>query len=399
MDTLLPSAAPAADEPVSATEARAGRLDSLDALRGLIVVLMAIDHASYFVARVHPGEFWGMPMPRYSNAAAFLTRFVTHLAAPGFFFLMGASLVFLAASRRKAGWTAMRTVRFVAVRGLVLLVLQQLWENPAWLLGSLGAPPRMGAVPPGAGGEVMLHFGVLYGLGAAMIVCALLLRAPTALLVALGAGSILLTQWLVPGPERAHVAVSPAAMLLAIPGHTGAWQVFYPLLPWLGVALLGMAFGRALQARPQALPRRAWMAGVACLAAFAVLRMAGTGDFHPVDQPGWIAFLNVTKYPPSLAFLLLTLGADLVLLSVLAVAPRVMRAPASPLMVFGQTALAFYLLHLYLFLLLGRLFPSGAPLAATYGSWLVALVILYPICRAYRGFKAAKPPESLWRLF
>src|ERR1051325_1284128 len=90
-------AAPAAERSV----VRPARLLALDGLRGLIMVAMALDHANFFVAREHPSpEFWNGSFPFYPNALAFLTRLVTHLAAPGFFFLMGAGMVLLAESRR-----------------------------------------------------------------------------------------------------------------------------------------------------------------------------------------------------------------------------------------------------------------------------------------------------------
>ncbi len=209
------------------------------------MVLMAVDHASYFVAKAHPGEFWGVSPPRYDSAAAFLTRFVTHLAAPGFFFLTGASVVFLAASRRRAGWSEGRIARHLVTRGFLLVVLQQFVENPAWLFGPGGA------AVPGGGGAVMLHFGVLFGLSAAMVVCAALLRAPAVVLGGLGSGAVLLTQVLTPGPDQAATPFSPLVRLLLIPGHTDARQVYYPLLPWSGIAALGMVFARAIQHDPE----------------------------------------------------------------------------------------------------------------------------------------------------
>lgn len=379
-----------------------GRLAALDLLRGLIIVLMAVDHASYFVARRHRGEFWGIALRGYESSIAFLTRFVTHLAAPGFFFLMGASIVFMAESRRRDGWTAGRITRFLATRGLLLILLQQLVENPAWVLGDLASTaPPFGPPPPGRGGPETLHFGVLYGLGAAMIVCGVLVAAPTMLLALLGAGAILLTHAVLPPADEARVLFSPAARLLAIPGRTGAWQVFYPLLPWFGVAALGMGFGRALRADAERVLRGAWMAGVACLTAFVAVRTLG-GTFlnvHPFAGGGWMDYLNVVKYPPSIAFLLLTLGTNLVLLSMLHAAAGRMAAPNAPLMVFGQSALAFYLLHLYVYLALGLPWPGGASWPVMYAMWAVGLVLLYPACRAWRAFKQRRPPHSVARLF
>ena len=95
------------------------RLLPLDALRGLIMILMAIDHANFFVARLHPtGEFWGVPLPQYNNIAEFLTRLVTHICAPGFFFLMGVGMVLFAHSRRSLGWSERKISQNLFLRAL-----------------------------------------------------------------------------------------------------------------------------------------------------------------------------------------------------------------------------------------------------------------------------------------
>src|SRR4051794_13009839 len=152
------------------------RLLPLDALRGLIMVLMSLDHAAYFVARVHTrGEFWDLPLPRYDDALPFLTRFVTHFSAPGFFFLLGAGMALFTPARRRLGWTEGAITRHLLLRAALLIALQLLVENRAWPLG----------LPPGFPNIFVLYFGVLYGLGAAMIVVALLARLGTAVLAAI----------------------------------------------------------------------------------------------------------------------------------------------------------------------------------------------------------------------
>ena len=88
------------------TESEGARLLPLDALKGIIMIMMAVDHANFFIARQHPtGEFWGGALPHYDSTFGFLTRFVTHPVAPGFFFMMGVGMVLFANSRRKRGWT------------------------------------------------------------------------------------------------------------------------------------------------------------------------------------------------------------------------------------------------------------------------------------------------------
>lgn len=150
------------------------RVSAFDRLRGLIIVLMALDHASYFIARVHQTETWASQPPYYADFVSFITRRITHLCAPGFFLLMGVGVALLAQARRAAGWTPARITRFLATRGVVLLVVQHVVENPAWLLGVLSMDSSAGAAIgglPGPGGEVMLSFGVLSALGVALIVC------------------------------------------------------------------------------------------------------------------------------------------------------------------------------------------------------------------------------------
>ena len=386
----------------SAAGGSSGRFVPIDAVRGLIMILMAIDHASFHVAKRHPGEFWGVALPEFPDAAWFLTRFVTHICAPGFFFLMGAGAVFLAASRRRAGWSDARVTRHLIVRGLLLIGLQQLLENPTWGIGYMAARVELdtyGVVLPGADGMPMLYFGVLFGLGVNLALAALLLRLPTVAVAATGVAAVLATQLLTPGAEHAATAHPLVARLLMIPGQSGPAMVLYPVVPWLGLTAAGVVFGRLLLADRRRAFRRAAAAGGACLGGFVLVRQAGGfGNFHPPADSGWIAFLNVTKYPPSLAFVLLTLGGTLLLLGLAEAMGRRRLEVPGPLRVFGGTPLFFYLAHLYVLLLLGQLFPRGGGLAALYVVWLVALLALYPLCRGYAAFRRSKPAESIWRM-
>ena len=116
------------------TEIR-GRVQALDRLRGLIVVLMALDHANYFVAQAHSsGEYWGGSFPVYPTVWAFLTRLVTHLTAPGFFFLMGVGMVLFSLKRDEEGWNKTEIRRHFLLRGALLILLQLLVVNRAWEL-------------------------------------------------------------------------------------------------------------------------------------------------------------------------------------------------------------------------------------------------------------------------
>jgi hypothetical protein len=107
----------------------------------------------------------------------------------------------------------------------------------------------------------------------------------------------------------------------------------------------------------------------------------------------------VTKYPPSLSFITLTLGIDLLLLSAFAGLSQQLMHWGRPLLVFGRTALFFYLLHLYVYLVWGLAFPNGSSTTLMYAMWLVGLLILYPLCLWYAAFRQKKPLESVWRFF
>jgi uncharacterized membrane protein len=390
------------DRQVSSSFAEKGsrqRLLWLDGLRGLIMVLMALDHASFFVARVHPGEFWGVPLPMYPDALHFLTRLVTHFCAPGFFFLMGISMILFTDARRQIGWTDRRITRFFALRGFILIVLQLLLENPAWGIGLLSGTSQTTA-PPGGGEEMaFLHFGVLYALGATMIFWSLFLRFSSALFASVSIIAVLATQVLIPAPENAGVLYSPWLRLLLIPGKTGICQVFYPFVPWLGLAGLGLVFGRMLRQNHRRAYVFALVSGTALLLLFVLFRaLASFSDFHSAGD-GWIGFFNLTKYPPSLAFILLTLGLDLVLLFLLSKVESQLRKWGQFLLVFGSTALFFYLAHLYLYALVGLAFQNGTSFPLMYLFWILGLAILYPVCLWYKRFKEGKPPESVWRFF
>ena len=376
-------------------EIRVARLTPLDTLRGVIMIVMALDHANFFIAHQHPRpETWTGPLPYYDSALAFFTRSVTHLAAPGFFFLMGAGMTLLADSRRRLGWTRDAIVRHLIVRGLILIALQFLVEDPVWPLASTGR-----LIPPWSGGSI--YFGVLYALGGGMIVGALLLRLDSKWLIGISAAAVLATQVLFPDLVRSFVPLSPALHLLLVPGDTRNISVLYPVIPWLSLMGFGLVFGRWLLEDRARAYRRALRIGIVFILAFIVLRAwNGFGNIRPAEGPNWIDFLNVVKYPPSLVFILLALGTDLILLAGFARASYFLERWGQPLQVFGSSPLLFYIAHLYLYGVIGRTAsPQGTSLAAMYPVWLLGLIILYPLCWAFGKFKRRQSPNSPWRFF
>lgn len=358
---------------------------------------MAVDHASYFIARVHPLEIWSTPPPYYADTVAFLTRWLTHLCAPGFFMLMGIGIVYFAESRVTAGWTAGRITRFLATRGFVLLLVQHFLENPAWLMGTLSIDPAVEATMPtmaGPGGELMLGFAVLSALGVAMIVGSVLWRVPEVLLAAVGVTALIASRYWTPGADAALAPQSMWTQLLFVPGHTGVLQNLYPWVPWLFPMTMGLVVARALRTDATSMTGLLFGRGVFLLGMFVIVRWLG-GDPHP-PSGGVIGWLTVTKYPPSIAFFALMLGINFLLLSALA------RWPArwlGPLEVFGRAPFFFYLAHIWMFSALSWFFPWGTSFGVMYLVWAAVVVALYPMCARYAQFKFAKPATSLWRLY
>lgn len=340
---------------------RQSRLAPLDALRGVLIALMAIDHASLLVRGVHSYEAWNQPSPVYPDWASFWTRFVTHLCAPGFFFLMGAGLALRGAGRRDR--------QRVVLRGILLILLEQLLVDPV-LYGRVR----------------WTEFGVLSALGAAMMAGAALVSWRPRTLVTAGATLILLCQ--LPPHLVSDPAVLPQwAHILFLPGGQREWFVLYPLLPWLGIVLLGMAFGAVASQDPHRAYRTAAMGGLGALVAFFLLRLQTLAV-------GCLTFLGMIKYPPELAFCLLTLGTDAIVIWLLS------RAPArwlGPLLVYGRTALVFYLLHWQVLAFLAPHFPPGR-LGPMYAAWALAMVVMYPLCHCWLLIKSSQPADSILRL-
>jgi uncharacterized membrane protein len=363
------------------------RLFALDALRGLIMILMALDHANHFIAQKHsPGEYWGGSFPVYDSPLAFLTRFVTHPVAPGFAFLMGAGMLLFANSRRERGWSEGAILRHFLIRGAFLIALQLLVVNRAWELSPGGFPK--------------VYIGVLVALGGGMILGSLLLRFRPMVLLLVSIGLFIGTELLHPDPSMwGTLNVQPANLLLIRPGGDANLWSNYPILPWLETVVFGILFGHWLVDDSQKAFKRALALGGAFLLGFVILRsLDGFGNIRPRVGDGWMDYLNVVKYPPAMTFTLLTMGLNLILLGLFARAGGWIQRVLLPLVVFGQVPLFFYLLHLFLYAGLGLwLTPRGTTIVAMYPYWLLGLLILFPLCRWYGGFKRRQPVNSILR--
>ncbi|HKU62339.1 MAG TPA: heparan-alpha-glucosaminide N-acetyltransferase domain-containing protein [Gemmatimonadales bacterium] len=389
----------------SGTPTERRRIDSIDALRGTVMVIMALDHVRDFV---HRGAMSGSPTDLATTTPfLFLTRWITHLCAPAF--MLAAGLGAWLWWRR--GRTRQELSWFLLTRGVWLIVLEVTIMRLAYNF-SLST-------------EYPLFLIVLWALGGCMIALAALvwLPLPTLALVSLAA---IAGHNLLDGVDPARFgATSGWWSILHRPGPVpiagGTAFVAYPLVPWIAVMALGFCLGPVYGwDRPRRI-RFLLRAGAAATVGFVVLRAINRyGDPTPwATQPSptftVLSFLNTTKYPPSLDFLLMTLGPALLALAWLERGGRL----AAPLVVLGRVPLFYFVLHFYaahaaaVALALGRyggdawrsafhpvpsmggpsdLFPAGFgwELWVVYAVWAVIVVGLYPLCRWFAGVKARR---------
>ena len=358
------------------------RLFPLDALRGLIIVFMALDHANYFIAQQHSfGEHWGGTFPAYHTALPFLTRLVTHFCAPGFFFLMGVGMLLFAEARKEQGWSNWKILSHFWVRGTILILLQFLIVNFIWKAGPDSFPET--------------YIGVLVALGGTMMLGSLFVQLNSSALLILTLSLLIGTEFLHPGPELWNsISHEKWRLIFLYSGGDGGFWSNYPILPWLELVSFGMWFGRWLLAGEKKAYQKGLWTGLALLVLFVIIRyMDGFGNIRPRAGDTWIDFLNVVKYPPSMAFTFLTTGVNLLILWGLSKAGTRFQTASRPLVTFGSAPLFVYVLHLALYMLVGRLFAfEGTSIPAMLPYWLIGLVILYPLALWYGRFKHAEHP-------
>ena len=207
------------------------RYRNIDILRGLIMVLMAKGHCYSTIYQTHFTESYDGDLPNYGSMAVFLTRWVGNICAPGFALLMGMSVaIFNSKSLNNIDNQSIRSI--IIKRGLVLIILQQLLNLPSLLFKTSNLDNMQ-----------VFRGGVLYALGAAMIILALLLNWNKQKLLFLGLFTIVMN-YLIANYSLAHPSNNTTIHLLFTPGINQWVSVNYPLLPWLGIAIIGMSLGR-----------------------------------------------------------------------------------------------------------------------------------------------------------
>jgi uncharacterized membrane protein len=313
-------------DPLYRTENGSSRLQSLDVMRGVVMVLMAIDHV-----RVYSGVPAGGP-----SAGVFFTRWVTHFCAPAFVFFAGTS-AFL--SRRKPRTDMSGSVeQYLVTRGLILVLLELTVIRIAWTFNLDFAN--------------YILAGVIWMIGWCLILLALMVRLPIGIVATIGAAIVAghnlvdaRLQQLIPAAQASNLFwlwrilyFGPTA------GGDGPFVVLYSLIPWIGVMALGYAFGAVMTLEPARRRRICARLGLAATAAFLALRAARLyGEPRPWNGASALGFLNTTKYPASLQFLLMTLGPTIALLPL---AESARGTLTNALAVFGRVPLFYYLLHI-----------------------------------------------------
>lgn len=383
------------------------RLKSIDTMRGLVMVLMALDHTRHVFSN---SEFNPTDLSE-TTAAYFLTRWITHLCAPTFVFLAGVG-AFLTTQRRQLNTGQLSA--YLASRGLWLIVLELTLVHFGWTL------------------RWDYHFvlaQVIWALGWSLLILALLVFLPRRAIATL-AICVILGHNALDGVQAGENGIG--AWLWMILHQPGKFEyapgyffiVAYPLIPWFAVMAAGYCLGPVFQKTPRRRKRAMIFLGLAALALFLLLRLCnGYGDPKPwTDQDSAMftvfSFLNCTKYPPSLLYLLMTLA--LMFLGLVAFESITVQQWGRPLLVFGHVPLFFYLIHLPIIHLAmlaityfrglpvewllegsGRsMMPKipgteyGYDLPAVYLIWLAVLVVLYPACATFAGIKQQYPHRT-----
>lgn len=383
------------------THIKSSRIESIDILRGLAMVIMALDHVrDYF----HYGSFFVNPTDLETTTPfLFLTRFITHNCAPAFIFLAGTSAFLYGSNKPKKELS-----KFLLTRGVWLIFLEIAVNNLIWTFDITYS---------------RLILQVIWAIGWSMVVLSFLIHLPRRALLATGliivAGHNLLDGIVKEGTDpgsilwyflhqRTPLRLGPDQLLV----------IGYPVLPWIGLMVLGYCFGALYRRDFDVKLRRKWLLGLGfgAIAMFYVIRgINAYGDPAPWAVQKNItytvlSFFNVTKYPPSLDYLLITIGPAMLFLYVI---EPVKNRATDFLLVFGRVPLFYYFLHVLVIhglavVLLAAtggnwqdmildgsqstrtdLLDYGYPLYVVYIIWIAVILFLYPFSKRYMRYKAA----------
>jgi uncharacterized membrane protein len=394
------------------TSSNKSRIDSIDVLRGLAMVLMALDHVRDFI---HVNAFIADPLDvSTTTTGQYMTRWVTHLCAPIFIFLAGVS-IYLQHQRKPNRELGI----FLLKRGLWFVIAEWTVVAVGWTF-----------LPP----FVLIPFMVIWAIGISMMILGGLILANLSVRAIAGIGLIIvLGHNLLDIPEQAPGFSAGFVWDLIHSGvfkpYTLPWGstilIAYPFLAWTGLMCLGYAFGWFFTGRFSMAKRRNILLGTGAglILLFILLR---SGNFYgdPLSwsvQDNWLrslgSFMNVTKYPPSLQYMAVTMGLAMLLLAIL---EGIKNRFTDWMGIFGRTAFFYYLIHIYLIHLLATIFyfaqgnglekafesvrqlpflfvipGQGYSLGVVYAVWIAVILALYPLCRWYDLYKS-RHREKWW---
>ena len=397
--TRASSSRPAETPLASTLPAKPPRLDSVDILRGIIMVIMALDHVrDYFsYLRFDPTDL------THTYPLLFATRWVTHFCAPVFVFLAGTG-AFLSASRGKP---IKELSRFLWTRGLMLVLFELTIVRFGWLFNfSID----------------LIFVQVIWAIGVSMICLAGFVHLSKKAIATIGIAMI--------AGHNALDGVSPEvfgpfAMVWRTLHISEPVQIapnifylpFYPLIPWIGVMAAGYVFGSILLYEPERRRKSLLRLGLGMTGAFVVLRALNVyGDLHQWTTQKdalltFFSFMNATKYPPSLDYLLITLGPAIAALAFL---DKGMGSLGKFFVVYGRVPMFYYVVHIYFIHALAVLaaltqgfdasslfkpmwgFPEtyGFGLGVVYLVWISVVLVLYPACRWFAELKRRR--KDVW---
>lgn len=382
-----------------------GRIQSIDVLRGIVMVIMALDHVRDFF---HETAFSKDPLdPATTDIPLYFTRWITHFCAPVFVFLAGTSAYLQGLKKSKAALS-----KFLITRGLWLIAAELLIISFGWTFDP---------------GYHVIPLQVIWAIGICMVVLGLVIWLPYYAIFAIGAIIVLGHNLLdYAEAERAKQGLpmgfwwdmlhsgkfSPYAWM---PGHFVI--VVYPVLAWTGIMMLGYCTGRLFEATVDPAKRRKCLIGIgsALIVFFIILRFINIyGDPNrwrdfPSFMGDFYSFMNVTKYPPSVMYASITLGPALILLALL---EGVQNKFTNFVKVYGRVPFFYYILHFYLihsltvfafFVVEGlgvkdivdpnsffyfRPLNFGYGLPVVYAVWIFVVLVLYPLCKRYDRYKS-----------
>ncbi|MEJ7821912.1 MAG: heparan-alpha-glucosaminide N-acetyltransferase domain-containing protein [Chitinophagaceae bacterium] len=380
------------------------RITSIDLLRGIVMIIMALDHTrDYFNADAFLFDPTDLSK---TNEWLFLTRWITHFCAPVFMFLSGTSAFFVGRRKNKN-----ELAKFLLTRGLWLILLELTVVNFGWYFDLSFSN---------------IDFNVIWALGAGMIVLAGLIYLPFIGIIIIGA-ILIGAHNLLDGVQVTGNTIQAFGWSLL--HQTGEFKFFgriffvgYPILSWVGVMALGYCLGKLYNPFIEAVRRKKILIilGSAIIILFILLRAINIyGDprpwsYHASAAFTFLSFINVFKYPPSLLYILITLGPAILFL---AFAEKPLNRLSKMVSVFGRVPMFYYILHLYLIHALAEIAAYftgfkwsdktiwmnanpelkgyGFSLGTTYLVWICIVILLYPLCKWYDRYKTAHK-EKWW---